>query len=134
MSGWDVLTYELIAIAHAGTNTRESRRMATNVIVKLASQCIAETHDENVPLRTAVQGRSISILARLVEEVAARSIDPGPADLDVHGHVLDALHGILEQSGDALVYGWDQIISLISTAFVRKSEVSLVSPARLHEC
>lgn len=116
-SGWACVVDELISIARTNSTPRDARRSATNVLVKLSEAIMAEVAKGGPTERASVQRRALDALLRLVDELYLEDGDITPNDLEVQGHVLNALQNILERCGDSLVAGWDRIIAIISTAF-----------------
>lgn len=118
-SGWNVLVDELVALASNNANPKEARRSATSVLCKVTAEIIAEVMEDDVATRIAIQRRTLAVLLRLVDGIYADDGELTSSDIDVQGHVVDALRAILERCGESLVAGWNRTIAIISSVFER---------------
>jgi hypothetical protein len=118
-SGWNILVDELATLASNNSHPKEARRAATDVLCKVAAEVIAEVTDDDRSTRAALQRRTLAILLRLIDGIYADDGELTSADVEVQGHVVEALRRILEQSGESLVAGWNRTIAIISSVFER---------------
>ena len=116
-NGWNTIVDELLAIAPSNTAQRDARRTATNVLVKMAGDTVAQVMKESPEMRMIVQRRALVILLRLVDGIYLEEGELTSTDLEVQNHVLDALRAILERCGESLVAGWNRMVAIISCAF-----------------
>lgn len=118
-SGWNLLIEELTTLASNNATPKEARRSATSVLCKVAAEIIAEVMEDETTIRSVIQRRTLAILLRLIDGIYSEDGDLTSSDIDVQGHVVDALRAILERCGESLVAGWNRTIAIISSVFER---------------
>ena len=118
-TGWNVLVDELISLASNNASHKDARRAATDVLCKVASEIVAEVTEEEVEMRSAVQRRTLAILLRLIDSIYAEDGELTNADIEIQGHIVDALRAILERSGESLRAGWNRTVAILSSVFER---------------
>ncbi|GAB7361034.1 hypothetical protein MBLNU230_g1075t1 [Neophaeotheca triangularis] len=116
-SGWDLLVQEMLAITASRDLPKEARVAAAEVLCKTASETVLEVGGEDQDPRAVVQRRALSVLTGIVHGIYDSDSAVGAVELQIHSRALDALRGILEQSGDALIAGWNKIMALLSSVF-----------------
>lgn len=118
-SGWNVLVEELISLASGSSGHRDARRAATDILCKVAAEVLAEVMEEELELRSAIQRRTLAVLLRLIDSIYAEDGELTNVDVEIQGHVMDALRAILERCGESLVAGWNRIVAILSSVFER---------------
>ena len=118
-SGWNALVDELVSLAANNNSPKEARRAATGVLCKVAAEIIAEVMEDETNTRATIQRRTLAVLLRLIDGIYAEDAELTSSDIEVQGHVVDALRAILERCGESLVAGWNRAIAIISSVFER---------------
>ncbi len=118
-SGWNILVDELVILASSNTHPKEARRAATDVLCKVAAEMIAEASEEEKSTQATIQRRTLAILLRLIDGIYGEDGELSSTDIDIQGHVVEALRTILERCGESLVSGWNRTIAIISSVFER---------------
>ena len=118
-SGWNILVNELVALASDNKNPREARWASTDVLCKVAAEIVAEVTEDNATIRATIQRRTFAVLLRLIDTIYDEEGELSSSDVEVQGHVVDALRAILERCGESFVAGWNRIIAIISSVFER---------------
>lgn len=118
-SGWNVLVDELIVLASNNASHTDARRAATDILCKVAAEILAEVMGEEEEVRSAVQRRTLAVLLRLIDSIYAEDGELSDADIEIQGHIVDALRAILERSGESLVAGWNRTVAILSSVFER---------------
>ncbi|KAK5168053.1 Endocytosis and vacuole integrity protein [Saxophila tyrrhenica] len=118
-SGWNILVDELVTIASKNAHPKEARRAATDVLCKIAAEMVSEVSEEDAITQKTIQRRTFAILLRLVDGIYADEGELTATDINVQGHVVEALRAILERCGESLVAGWNRAIAIISSVFER---------------
>lgn len=118
-SGWNLLVDELIMLASNNASHKEARRAATDVLCKVAAEIVAEVMEEETDIRSAVQRRTLAVLLRLIDSIYAEDGELTNADVEIQGHIVDALRAILERCGESLIAGWNRTVAVLSSVFER---------------
>nr|POE71358.1 protein mon2 like [Quercus suber] len=123
-SGWSFLVAQLARIVSSSAHPRSARQAATAVLCGMAAEMIADVAEDDPEDRAVVQRRALAMLWRLVDNIQEVGEEMSPTDLEIQGHVLDALRSLLERSGDSIVAGWNKIVAVISRTFERAEGVT----------
>lgn len=121
-SGWNILVEELVMLACRNTNPKEARRAATDVLCKVAADIVEDVVEDDAAKRAVLQRRTLAILLRLIDGIYADDGELSTTDIEVQGHVVQSLRGILEQFGESFVAGWNRIIAISSSVFERNGK------------
>jgi hypothetical protein len=121
VSGWNILVQELVSVACSKYISASVRLKSAEVLTSVIMEAAITTTSEPNGIRTDVQQRVLSALRAeicgLDEEDLEASVAAQGADVEVHRIALDALKSILEQSGEALVSGWDIVFDIMTSVF-----------------
>ncbi|KAI9794685.1 MAG: hypothetical protein M1833_007401 [Piccolia ochrophora] len=120
-TGWNILVENLTSLCISKHVTNASRLKASevlnDVIVEGATHTMSETEDN----RAVIQRRLLTVLhiviQSLVGSTAERLGSIQSTDLEVQRLTLEALRSILEQSGEAIVAGWETVFSVMTSVF-----------------
>ncbi|KAH0544969.1 hypothetical protein FGG08_000895 [Glutinoglossum americanum] len=120
-SGWDILIQELVSVACSTCASASVRLKSAEVLTTVVMEAAMTTTSEPTGIRADVQQRVLSALRAeicgLGEEVLEASVAAQGAGIEVHRIALDALKSVLEQSGEALVSGWDIVFDIMTSVF-----------------
>lgn len=116
-SGWGLLVHEMLEIATSRALPKEARVAASDVLCKTASETVLDASEEEGNHRAVVQRRAFSVLVRIVNDIYSSDTAPSAVDLQIHSLALDGVRGMLEQSGESLVAGWNKLVALLSSVF-----------------
>lgn len=116
-SGWDLIVEEAMKVVVASNNPSIARKAATDILCKLCATCVAEVAEEDVSLRETIQIRVFTVLLRLLDSIYEEDRELTHADIDLQIQLLDAVRNTLENSGESLVAGWNEILALLSSVF-----------------
>ncbi|QIX02236.1 hypothetical protein AMS68_007753 [Peltaster fructicola] len=116
-SGWTYLTDAVVKIAATNASSASARRAATDLLRRLAVECIAEASQQDEVEPGLVQDRSLALLLQVVAGIYEEEGQLTSSDLEVQSHIINAVKTILEQSGETLSAGWDKIAGILSSTF-----------------
>ncbi|KAL7932667.1 hypothetical protein V8C35DRAFT_306383 [Trichoderma chlorosporum] len=123
-SGWDLLVYKLIQMIDLSAISPSVRTRASEILAKLVLEAanIAGTLPPDV--RGTIQLRLLGALRDSLKpfQKGGRDISVANAttDVDIHRIILDGLRGVIEDSGQTLVSGWDVAFDIIGSVFTAK--------------
>ncbi|OTA94207.1 hypothetical protein M434DRAFT_394962 [Hypoxylon sp. CO27-5] len=122
VSGWTRITTELISVLSSVTFPTQIRTRAAEILVHLvleAAKAVGGFDDET---RSRVQLRLLEALRDsllpLQMEDRAVSVATHSTDIDIHKIILEGLKSLLDDSGDALLSGWEITFEIIGSIFV----------------
>ncbi|KAI9864894.1 MAG: hypothetical protein M1813_002665 [Trichoglossum hirsutum] len=120
-SGWNVLVQELVSVACSTRMGAAVRLKSAEILTGVVMEAAVTTTSEPAGTRADVQKRVLLALRAeirgLNEEHPEASVAAQGADIEVHRIALDALKSVLEQSGEALVSGWDIVFDIMTSVF-----------------
>ncbi|KAI1134267.1 hypothetical protein F5Y05DRAFT_399351 [Hypoxylon sp. FL0543] len=122
VSGWARITTELIGALSSVTYATQIRNRAAEILVHLildAAKAVGGFDDETrgrVQLRLLEALRD-SLLPLQVEDRAV-SVATHFTDIDIHKIILEGLKSLLDDSGDALLSGWEITFEIIGSIFI----------------
>lgn len=121
ISGWTILTSELIAVS-SSTNTPATVRLrAAEIVVRLVLEAASFSLSLENESRSEIQLRLLQTFSRTLEplesEERVMTVATHATDIDVHKIILEGLKSILEQCGETFVSGWDIAFSIIGSVF-----------------
>ncbi|KAL3420830.1 endosomal peripheral membrane protein [Phlyctema vagabunda] len=122
VSGWTILTTELIAAACSTTTTASIRLRAAETIVRLVLEAATATLSFADDGRSTVQLRLFQTLSQSLQPLSLRdrktSVAIHGTDIDVHKIILDGLKSYIEQCGETIISGWDVVFEIIGSIFM----------------
>jgi Guanine nucleotide exchange factor in Golgi transport N-terminal len=128
-SGWNILMHELVSVAcseHISALMRlKSAEVLTSIVMEAAMTTTSEPHEVRADVQQRVLLAIRAEISGLHEEDREASVASHGADIEVQRIALDALKSVLEQSGEALVSGWDIVFDIMTSVF---RDETLISP------
>jgi hypothetical protein len=141
VSGWTILTSELISAACSPLAASSIRLRAAEVLVRI----VLESAAASLPLpdeeRSVVQLRLLDAYSRALRQLRSCeqeiTVSTHATDIDVHKIILEGLKSILEQCGESFISGWDITFEIIGSVFTdktledehhNKTKVATISP------
>lgn len=128
VSGWSLLTQELIAIVDLTSRGQSVRVRAAEILTRLTlevSKAAVSIPEEN---RGPIQLRALEALRAavtpLLQTGREASVANSTTETDIHRIVLDGMKNIIEESGESLVEGWDLAFEIMGTIFTVQPSVS----------
>ena len=122
VSGWTVLTSELITAASSPRTAKSVRLRAAEILVRLVLEIASATPQMPSEKRCIVQLRLLQAFNRAVKPLQLEERETSVAihaiDIDVHKIILEGLKSILEQCGETFVTGWDIPFEIIGSVFL----------------
>lgn len=122
VSGWTILTSELISALTTPAVASPIRQRAAEVLVRIVLEAANVPTSASEDVRGPVQWRLLDTFRRalkpLQEEDRKVSTSVAPADIEVHRIVLEGLKSILEHCGENLITGWDITFEIIDSVFL----------------
>lgn len=122
VSGWTILTKELIAAACSSTTASTVRLRASEILVRIVLESATASLQLDDKARGAVQLRLLDALNRSLEPLQFEdrqvSVAAQTADIEVHRIILEGLKSVLEQCGETFVSGWDLAFEIIGSVFI----------------
>lgn len=129
LSGWTILTSELITVACSSSTASSVRLRAVEILVRLVLESAAASLTLPDESRGEVQLRLLEAYSRALKTLRSKSrelsMSSHAADIDVHRIVLEGLKSILEQCGETFINGWDVAFEIIGSVFVESEESDL---------
>ena len=133
ISGWDVITSELITAGSSPSTASSVRLRAVEILVRLVLESATATLSLPDESRSIVQLRLLQALNRALEPLQSTeremSVSIHTTDIDVHKVVLEGLKSIIEQCGETLISGWDIVFEIIGSVFIQ-NDVYNENPAK----
>ena len=125
VSGWTILTSELISAACSPLAASSIRLRAAEVLVRI----VLESATASLPLpdeeRSVVQLRLLDAYSRALRQLRSceqeTTVSTHATDIDVHKVILEGLKSILEQCGESFISGWDMTFEIIGSVFTDKT-------------
>ena len=116
--GWHLLVDTLHEVATSKDAESATRKMAADILARLAVEACVSSIKVDPDSRTEVQRKSFVVLHNQVSNLThANGQMPGSLDMEIHQTTLESLHSILDHCGDSVVTGWDLIFSIVSSVF-----------------
>lgn len=123
VSGWQILTYELISASCSLTATPSVRLRAAEILVRIVIEAATSTLADSETRRGVVQTMILQALSRALNQCQMEdrqvTVAIHSTDIEVHKTVLEGLKSILEQCGEKLISGWDIAFEIISSVFMK---------------
>ncbi|KAI9674789.1 MAG: hypothetical protein M1817_001693 [Caeruleum heppii] len=121
-SGWKMLVETFVSVAgsqHLGVTERSTAVQNLNSMVLDAFKLTSPTDSSD---RGLVQQRLFFTIRASVESLCPPkrngSTAPSGADIEIHQMILETLRSMLEHGGEGLDSGWDDIFSVMMSAFI----------------
>jgi hypothetical protein len=122
ISGWSILTSELITAACSSTTASSVRLRAAEILVRIVLESATASLQLPEDTRAAVQLRLLESLNGALEPLQFEdrkvSVAIQTSDIEVHKIILEGLKSILEQCGETFVSGWDLAFEIIGSVFI----------------
>jgi hypothetical protein len=132
VSGWTILTSELISALTMSTVASPIRQRAAEVLVRIVLEAANVPMSASEDVRGSVQWRLLDTFRRalkpLQEEERKVSTSVVPTDIEVHRIVLEGLKSILEHCGENLITGWDITFEIIDSVFLHDKQLDSSRP------
>jgi hypothetical protein len=123
VTGWSILTSELVAAATTTTIASPVRLRSAEVLVRIVLEAAAATMSIPDEFRMAIQYRLLHTFRCALEPLELKERDVSVAtsttDIDVHKIILEGFKNILEQCGETLISGWDIAFEIIGSVFIQ---------------
>lgn len=122
-NGWDIITEMLVnSLSFKGFSTEVRIEAAGNLNRLTLAVTISQDHRAEGE-RDEIRNRGLIALFKgissLYKEDRSGSKMVHSCDDDIHRSSLETLRSILENCGDSLRLGWDQVFAIISSVFVK---------------
>lgn len=122
VTGWTILTSELISAATMATVASPVRLRAAEVLVRIVLEAATATMSVPDEFRVNIQHRLLHTFRRALEPLETKERDVSVAtstiDIDVHKIILEGFKNLLEQCGETLISGWDVAFEIIGSVFI----------------
>ncbi|CAK7231521.1 Endocytosis and vacuole integrity protein [Sporothrix bragantina] len=122
VSGWIPLTRELTATLGSAMTTATVRMRAAETLVRFVLEATSAVTGEKEVTRSRMQLRLLEALRDsllpLQSPDRTGSITTASTDIDIHKVILDGLKSLLEDSGEALINGWNVVFEIIDSLFM----------------
>ena len=122
VSGWTILTSELITAASSPSTASSVRLRAAEILVRLVLESASATLSLPDETRSVVQLRLLQAFSRAIEPLQSddreMSVAIHATDIDVHKVILEGLKSILEQCGETFTSGWEVPFEIIGSVFI----------------
>ena len=122
VSGWTILTSELITAASSPSTASSVRLRAAEILVRLVLESASATLTLPDKARSAVQLRLLQAFSRALKPLQLdereMSVAIHTTDIDVHKIILEGLKSILEQCGETFITGWEIPFEIIGSVFI----------------
>lgn len=126
VSGWEVLTTEVVKAACSTSTTASVRLRAAEIVVRLVLESATATLSLPDESRSIIQLRLLQTfreaLLPLESNERASSVAIHSTDIDVHKVILEGLKRMLEECGESFISGWDIAFEIIGSVFVKSGE------------
>ena len=118
-SGWHIIANSLINVVAAQHLDPSLRKRASETLGELISLTASSDLLESIREQTRLEG--LSALRRQVECLYRKTTEDNKAskvcENEIHWMSLEVLRSALEQYGDSLVSGWENVFAIISSVF-----------------
>ncbi|KAM3066880.1 Endocytosis and vacuole integrity protein [Clarireedia jacksonii] len=136
VSGWHMLTSELISAACSTSATSSVRLRAADILVRIALEAATYTLSAPEARRGAIQTMLLEALSRALQPLQNKerqtTVAINTTDVEVHKAILEGLKSILEQCGETFISGWDIAFEIIGSVFMRSdTKTSTTRSAKL---
>lgn len=125
ISGWTILTSELINAACSPSIASSVRLRAVQILVRLILESATATLSLADEARSVVQLRLLQAFSRALKSLHSdeqeTSVATQTTDIDVHKTILEGLKSILEQCGETFISGWEIPFEIIGSVFIESS-------------
>ncbi|KFZ09242.1 hypothetical protein V502_08860 [Pseudogymnoascus sp. VKM F-4520 (FW-2644)] len=132
VSGWTILTSELISALTMPAVASPIRQRAAEVLVRIVLEAASVPTSASEDVRGPIQWRLLDTFRRalkpLQEEDRKVSTSVVPTDIEVHRIVLEGLKSILEHCGENLITGWDITFEIIDSVFLHDKHLASSRP------
>ncbi|CAK7211051.1 Endocytosis and vacuole integrity protein [Sporothrix curviconia] len=122
VSGWIPLTRELTGTLSSALTTITVRMRAAETLVRFVLEATSAVAGEKEVTRSRMQLRLLEALRDSLLPMQnpdrTGSITTASTDIDIHKVVLDGLKSLLEDSGEALINGWNVVFEIIDSLFM----------------
>ena len=122
VSGWTVLTSELITAASSPSTASSVRLRAAEILVRLVLESASATLQLPDETRSVVHLRLLQTFSRALQPLQSdereMSVAIHTTDIDVHKIILEGLKSILDQCGETFITGWEIPFEIIGSVFV----------------
>ena len=120
-SGWQDLVTRLVLVSSTEWRPPSVRLASAEALSELTVQLALSSRTIEVDARGAIQTRLLHALQSQIDALdihsELRTSGTDDSDLEVHRKSLEALEAILEQCGEDLVAGWNDVFAILLTAF-----------------
>lgn len=117
--GWNLLLQTLVEVVTSNYMDDVAKKLAADVIARLAAEACISTISLEEDLRIDVQERCFTALNEQIEKLQHSRRGPSTGtELDVHLSALESLRSILEHCGESIITGWKSIFSIASSVFI----------------
>ena len=125
-SGWDLLINLLVTNIDSILNAPTVRTRAAEILTKLMLEAANMAASFPQELRGPIQLRLLEALDAALEPLQEAdrqsSVANHATDVDIHRIILDGLKGIVEETGESLVSGWEIAFEIIGSVFITKGD------------
>ncbi|KAI1260652.1 hypothetical protein F5Y18DRAFT_248348 [Xylariaceae sp. FL1019] len=122
VSGWERITTELIRALSSSSLAAPVRNRAADILVRLMLDAAKAVMNKNDETRAKVQLRIFealrAALVPLQAENRVASVTTYSTDVEIHKIILEGLKSLVEDTGDALLSGWNVIFDILGTIFI----------------
>lgn len=123
VSGWEVLTTEVVKAACSPSTAASVRLRAAEIIVRLVLESATATLSLPDEPRSVIQLRLLETFREALRPLESNERESSVAihstDIDVHKVILEGLKSILEQCGETFISGWDIAFEIIGSVFIK---------------
>lgn len=123
-SGWDLLINELVSNLDSLLNAPSVRTRAAEILTRLMLEAANMAASSPPEIRGPIQLRMLesldAALEPLQDEERQSSVANHATDVDIHRIILEGLKGIVEETGESLVSGWETAFDIIGSVFITK--------------
>ncbi|CAK7564824.1 MAG: Endocytosis and vacuole integrity protein [Sporothrix epigloea] len=132
VSGWIPLTRELTSTLGSTLTSASVRMRAAETLVRIILEATSVAANEKEATRSSMQLRLLETLRDsllpLQNHARTGSIITASTDIDIHKVILDGLKSLLEDSGEALINGWNVVFEIIDSLFMEENSLSATQP------
>ncbi|MCJ1286259.1 hypothetical protein MMC26_005604 [Xylographa opegraphella] len=124
-NGWEIIVETLIDVLGAQQFDTDLRLRAAGALSTLVN--LTASTDSFDDVRDQVRWQGLTALNWLINSLYSPDGNDSKAskacEQDLHNLALETLHGVLEQYGDLLNLGWNQVFSIVSSVFKQTSNL-----------
>jgi hypothetical protein len=125
VSGWKILTSELISAACFPLAAQSIRLRAADILVRIVLESATASLSLADEARSEVQLRLLESYNRALTQLRSneeeKTVSSHATDIDVHKIILDGLKSVLEQCGESFISGWEITFEIIGSVFEDKT-------------